>query len=131
MAIHEIIPDQLYQGDILAMNESGFDVVITCSWLESLLPSWVPIHVSFPFSDTPELPDTNRLDKVAQFGMQCIGQPWKVLCVCNAGHNRSGLVCGRIMQMMGETDVVAKIKVANPEALSNVVFSEYLDDLEK
>lgn len=132
MLMWEILPGKVWQGDIFSLV-SKFDCCISCTTLSELMPPIVerfPFHIFFPFEDTDHLPDPGILDQLAITGKYFVDNSKTLLVQCNAGRNRSGLVIGMILLKMGYTDVVKIIQGANPKALDNQTFVNYLNSLE-
>jgi hypothetical protein len=130
----EIIHGRLWQGDLESMAiPKAWDLIVSCTELSAIMgPLCVKpkMHLFFPFADGPDLPDIVGLHAVAQLGRRYVGMGREVLVNCNEGCNRSGLVCGMILYFLfGADDIVETIQKANPEALYNKVFSDYLRGL--
>ena len=112
------------------LAEHAIDVVID---LEGGLDECVPtlpgacLYVYFPIYDE-ELPDSARLEAVAQLGAQLIRSGHRVLAHCGMGFNRSALMAGRILHHLGMSGpaVVERLRERRPGALFNEVFAEYL-----
>jgi len=88
-------------------------------------------YLYWPISDVPWLPDIEYLFMVANYGALLIKNSQRVLVHCKQGLNRSGLVCGRIMNLRGEKgrDILKAINEKIPGALWNPVFREYVRGL--
>lgn len=101
--------------------EGGFDPPM--GFLES--------YLYWPISDVPWLPDLEYLFSVAVYCVHLLNSKRKVLVHCKQGLNRSGLVCGRIMSLMGwrGADILIVITEKIPGALWNPIFREYIRGL--
>jgi len=98
--------------------EGGFDPPM--SFLES--------YLYWPISDTPWLPDIEYLFMVANYGALLNKNGKRVLVHCKYGLNRSGLVCGRIMNLRGEKgpEILKAITEKIHGALWNPALREYI-----
>ena len=137
MEIVEIKPG-LYQSsaftdqDFFQLKKLSIGVVID---LEGGFDPQFPGLISYlywPIEDMPWLPDKEQLRSVAEYGYRM----WKtcqqkVLVHCTGGLNRSGLVNGVILNLEGMSgkDAVKLIREKRPEALFNLVFANYLENL--
>jgi len=138
MIIHEVVKG-LYQSskycskDFETLGALKIGAIIDLEGGEDDLPSSVgkTNYKYWSIKDEPVLPDLNELLKVAKWGFN----KWKggkvLLVHCAAGHNRSGLVTGRILVLSGMNgkEAVALVQKKVPGALSNYVFREYLESL--
>lgn len=88
-------------------------------------------YLLWPFFDLPILPDLEMLFDVASFGALILKSRKRLLVHCSMGNNRSGLVCGRIMSLMGMKgpDIVKAIQEKNTSGLWNPVFRQYIEGL--
>lgn len=116
-----------------ALDTHGIDVVID---LEGGLDDCVPtrpgscLYVYFPIFDE-QLPDPARLDAVALMGAHLVRSGHRVLSHCGMGFNRSALVAGRILHLLGMPGdaVVERLRERRPGALFNDVFADHLRSL--
>jgi protein-tyrosine phosphatase len=101
--------------------EGGFDPPM--GFLES--------YLYWPILDLAILPDLNSLFSVAAFGGHCLNIKKRVLVHCRQGLNRSGLVCGQIMNLRGlkGPEILKAINEKIPGALWNPIFREYIRGL--
>ena len=92
---------------------------------------FIDSYLFWPIHDIPLLPDLESLFCAASFGAFCIQHHRRILVHCKQGLNRSGLVCGRIMSLMGMKgpDILKAIKEKIPGALWNPIFREYVRGL--
>ena len=92
---------------------------------------FLDFYLYWPISDVPWLPDLEHLYSVAGFGVEQLNQKGKVLVHCKQGLNRSGLVCGKIMSVMGwrGPEILKVINEKIPGALWNPIFREYIRGL--
>jgi protein-tyrosine phosphatase len=88
-------------------------------------------YLYWPILDLPILPDIENLFCVAAFGAHKLNSQKKVLVHCKQGLNRSGLVCGRIMNVMGwrGPEILKVINEKIPGALWNPIFREFIRGL--
>ena len=88
-------------------------------------------YLYWPISDVPWLPDLEYLFCVANYGALLNKNNQKVLVHCKQGLNRSGLVCGRIMNLRGVNgpEILKLIDFKISGALWNPVFREYVRGL--
>jgi hypothetical protein len=88
-------------------------------------------YLYWPILDLPVLPDIENLFCTASFGALVLIHKGGVLVHCKKGLNRSGLVCGRIMSLMGlkGPDILKSINEKIPDALWNPVFRNYIRGL--
>jgi hypothetical protein len=111
----------------------GIDTVIDMEGgLDECIPT-VPngcLYVYFPIYDE-DLPHPARLDGVAQLGAHLIRNGHRVLSHCGMGFNRSALVAGRILHLLGMdgAEVVERLRARRAGALFNEVFAEHLRGL--
>ena len=89
---------------------------------------FLDLYLYWPIHDWPRLPDLDILLMVAKFGAMEVKVGKRVLVHCGQGLNRSGLVCGRIMILLGLSGehAVYEIRKKRVGSLYNPVFSEYL-----
>ena len=92
---------------------------------------FLDFYLYWPISDVPWLPDLENLYSVAGFCVEQLNQKGKVLVHCKQGFNRSGLVCGKIMSVMGwrGPEILKAINEKIPDALWNPIFREYVRGL--
>ena len=88
-------------------------------------------YLYWPISDVPWLPDLEYLFWVAKFGSLLTHNNQRVLVHCKQGLNRSGLVCGKIMSVMGwrGPEILKAINEKIPGALWNPIFRKYIRGL--
>jgi hypothetical protein len=88
-------------------------------------------YLFWPFLDWPFLPNLGSLLSVATFGVTQLQAKKKVLVHCRCGLNRSGLVCGRMMNLMGlpGPEILRRMKERIPGSLWNPVFRDYIRGL--
>ena len=88
-------------------------------------------YLFWPILDLPFLPDLQGLLMVASFGKSVLDHHRKLLVHCRCGLNRSGLVCARIMALMGcrGIEILRKINDKVPGALWNPIFRDYVRGL--
>jgi len=121
------VPGHLFQADIFGAAEQPAGCVISCTVLsDALVIIPRPVHVLFPFADSDVLPDMDAAADIAALAIDFLHRGKDVVANCNEGCNRSGLMIGKILRMMGFTNVVEKIQAAHPEALYNKTFADYL-----
>jgi protein-tyrosine phosphatase len=89
------------------------------------------LYIYFPFEDKKELPDLQKLHKVAKFGASLIESGYGVLSHCGMGHNRSALLAGVTLTYLGMTgaEAVTLLRQKRQGALYNQVFASYLQTL--
>ena len=133
----EVFPN-LYQGsqisskeDIGKVRDLGIQTIIDLEGGFDPSMGFIESYLYWPISDVPWLPDLENLFRVASFGTNTILCKKKVLVHCGQGFNRSGLVCGRIMSLMGMEgpDILKAINKKIPGALWNPVFRKYVEGL--
>lgn len=92
---------------------------------------FLDFYLYWPISDVPWLPDIEKLFNVASFVSNILNCGDKILVHCKQGLNRSGLVCGRIMNLEGMTgpEILKAINEKIPNALWNPIFREYVRGL--
>jgi len=101
--------------------EGGFDPPM--GFLES--------YLYWPILDLPILPDLESLFCTASYGALVLIHKGGVLVHCKQGLNRSGLVCGRIMALMGMKgpEILKAINEKIPSGLWNPIFRNYIRGL--
>ena len=92
---------------------------------------FLDLYLYWPISDVPWLPDNDTLFMVATFGCSVLHKKDCLLVHCKQGLNRSGLLCGKIMSMMGckGPEILKVINEKIPDALWNPIFREYIRGL--
>jgi len=138
MTIREIIPG-LYQSskfnpkDFSTLRRLNITAIIDLQGEPDALPKVVPPELFYywPIHDDNYLPPLKELDAAAQWGVDRIMENRKLLVHCTAGHNRSGLVNGVIMNKLGFSGERASAIIRNkmPGSLANPVFREYVENL--
>jgi hypothetical protein len=133
----EVFPN-LFQGsqissieDIRCVRDLGIQTIIDLEGGFDPTMNFLDSYLYWPIGDLPWLPDLNSLFCKAAFGAHCLNANQKVLVHCKAGLNRSGLVCGRIMSVMGwkGPEILKVINEKIPGALWNPIFREYVRGL--
>ena len=120
-------------NDWSIVQSYGIDTVLD---MEGGLDECIPtapngcLYVYFPIFDE-DLPNLDKLAAVAQLGAHLIRSGHRVLSHCGMGYNRSALVAGRILHVLGTPGprVVEMILERRPGALFNEVFAEHLRSL--
>ena len=134
---YEVFPN-LFQGSQISSREDVEKVrdlkIQTIIDLEGGFDPPMDFLVSYlywPISDIPWLPDRDVLFCVAAFGAHILNTNKRVLVHCKQGLNRSSLVCGRIMSVMGwkGPEILKVINEKIPGALWNPIFREYVRGL--
>lgn len=135
----------LWQGSRPSSNHIGFqkfDVIVFCE--DAFQPSAEDINRYFggvkslfcPFEDNPNVALSEEvfqnIHKTADKVCTLLKQNKKVLVVCFAGLNRSGLVCAlslsKYLGMSGKA-AMNSVKSRRPNALHNKLFCQYLLEL--
>lgn len=133
----EVFPN-LFQGsqivdvvDLDKIKEIKIDCVIDLEGGFDPPMGFLDSYLFWPIMDAPWLPDLGSLFSVASFGAVVLQHKRRVLVHCKQGLNRSGLVCGRIMAVMGVSgpDILKNINLSVPGSLWNPVFREYVRGL--
>lgn len=133
----EVFPN-LYQGsgitckeDIKKVYELSIQAIIDLEGGFDPPMNFLESYLFWPISDVPWLPDLEYLFCVSAFGAHLLNTKRKVLVHCKQGLNRSGLVCGRVMSVMGwkGPEILKKINEKIPGALWNPIFREYVRGL--
>ena len=135
MFIYEVAPG-LFQGskfsskDYDTLVNLGIDDIIDLEGVQDTLPPNISLYY-WPIKDIPELPDLKELETTARWGLERLKEGRQVLVHCAAGHNRSGLVNGRILVLAGFSgkDAVKMIQSKVPGSLANFVFKDYIESL--
>lgn len=115
------------------VTSHGIDTVLD---MEGGLDECIPtapngcLYVYFPIYDE-ELPNLDKLAAIARMGAHLIENGHRVLSHCGMGYNRSALVAGRILNLLGMPGpkVVEQIQARRPGALFNDVFAAHLRSL--
>lgn len=138
MEIYEILEGRLYQSGIIDSNaplgERHIAAIINLTNDPDALAMMTRgngPYIRSPFIDGP-LPYKGLLDAVVLWAVTHIVNGYPVLVHCAAGFNRSGLVSALIVrQIRNCTGREARFHVqqCRPGALSNTIFSDYLDSL--
>ena len=127
----EVFPN-LFQGsqistkeDVEKVRDLKIEVIIDLEGGFDPPMGFLDSYLYWPISDVPWLPDLYYLFCVANFGTLLIKNDQKVLVHCKQGLNRSGLVCGRIMSLSGESgrQILKAINEKIPGALWNPIFT--------
>ena len=126
------IREGLYQSskidDVELFESHKFDVVIDLEGGFDNIPKPDLIYLYFHFYDAPWLPNLKRLNAVASLGFSLWRAEHKILVHCAQGMNRSSLVNGAILNLLGfpGKEAVGLITTARPGALFNPIFRIYL-----
>lgn len=136
---HEIIPGRLYQADAdhAVFGELEFErrlPALVVDLAGECRPNLQSLDRQIVFArwridDQEYLPDMERLSTLVAFACGELRRGFTVVSMCGAGCNRSGLFAGLILVTyfgMSGVEAVDRICTANPFALSNPVFREYL-----
>lgn len=129
------IREGLYQSskidDVELFESHKFDVVIDLEGGFDNIPKPDLIYLYFHFYDAPWLPNLKRLQAVSSLGFSLWRAGGKVLGHCSKGINRSSLLNGVILNLLGfpGKEAVDIITTARPGALSNPIFRLYLISL--
>jgi hypothetical protein len=138
MEIVELVPglfqsSEFSKKDFSTLERLKIGAVIDLEGGLDSLPSYIgnSNYKYWLIWDQPVLPDLAQLDQVAKWGFDMWKSGKNLLVHCAAGRNRSGLVNGKILILNGMTgrDAVKLIKSKRTGALSNKVFSDYLESL--
>lgn len=133
---HEIVPGKLWQtsalGEYRALmaGPGPWAVISLISLSELSLENHEPL-LEWPIVDG-DLPDMAVASIVADFGAAWIENHGQLIVHCLEGNNRSGMICGLVMHRLGMgsgSEILAKIKAANPDALYNALFANYIASL--
>ena len=133
----EVFPN-LFQGsqiknqeDIEKIRELKIKTIIDLEGGFDPPMGFLDFYLYWPISDVPWLPDLENLYSVGGFCVEQLNKNERVLVHCKQGLNRSGLVCGRIMSVMGwrGPEILKAINEKIPGALWNPVFREYIRGL--
>jgi hypothetical protein len=139
MIIAEIIPG-LYQStkfhpkDFEVLKKLNITAIIDLQGQEDCLPKIVTSEnfKYWPIHDDNYLPPLTELHEVARWGVLRLKEGHNLLTHCTAGHNRSGLVNGVILNKLGYytgRDASELIRSKMPGALANPVFRKYVESL--
>ena len=126
------IKEGLYQSskidDVELFRSHKFDVVIDLEGGVDEIMKVDFLYLYFHFYDAPWLPNLQRLKAVSHLGFSLWRDGARVLVHCAQGINRSSLVNGVILNLLGfpGKEAVEIITTARPGALFNPVFRIYL-----
>lgn len=75
--------------------------------------------------------DTGTVEEIAALAYKYV-QDGPTLVHCQAGLNRSGLIAGRVLMLMGYTaeEAITKLRKRSPAVLCNPTFEQYLRGIE-
>jgi len=133
----EVYP-KLYQGsmiftkeDIKEVNDLKIKTVIDLEGGFDPDMNFLESYLYWPIRDVPWLPDKESLFTIGVYGASVVSSKRRLLVHCRQGLNRSGLVCGQIMSILGMkgTDIVKEITSKVKFGLWNPVFREYIKEL--
>ena len=140
MAFIEIIERSLYQSDanpavVLKLDARGIDTAIIFD-LGGLLHPVERVNgrivcVRWPIDDGP-LGDVTMLHALASLGADAVGRGAAAVAMCEMGRNRSGLLAAMIVARLhgiSGIDAMALVRRANPEAIANPWFAQFLREL--
>ena len=128
----EILPN-LYMGGMSAFVQMGsrglhYDLWIQCAMefcAEEILDSAIDGGL-----DDSDADQTALIEPLAQKGYEAIQAGKTILVTCAEGKNRSGVVVGRILQLLGYKNVIEMIRERrHPSCLSNKTFCNYLSSI--
>jgi protein-tyrosine phosphatase len=122
-AIDDWQPIMEKQITVIIDLDGGLDIGV------STVPNQL-MYIYFPILDEG-LPDSEKLNALAQLGAGLVKQGHKVLSHCGMGYNRSALVAGLILIHLGMDggSVVRLLREKRPGALFNEKFAAYLSSL--
>jgi protein-tyrosine phosphatase len=87
------------------------------------------VYLYWPIEDGP-MPDEGTVRGIAAYVARAIDEGGRVLVHCRSGHNRSGLICARVLMERGMSpdDAIATVrsKRKDGEALGNENFVRWL-----
>jgi len=116
------------QGDCIPVDE--FDLVVSLYSRPGFGPSEGVRHIRYRMADSDLDPEHHtRLDEMAEHVAGALRNGERVLVRCQAGINRSSLVCGLAMLRLGwgaEEAIERMRKVRSPYVLFNQSFVDYL-----
>jgi hypothetical protein len=127
----EVAP-KLWQGGrySAAHTPVNFDVVVNLTPLgRSVGPSYTGLYIEWPIEDACELPDPTVLHPLVDLLAELSYQGKTILVHCQAGLNRSGLVCALVLRARSvpADNAIAAIRQARDEfALCNADFEKYV-----
>jgi len=133
----EVFPN-LFQGcqisnkeDIEKVKDLGIQTIIDLEGGFDPPMGFLDSYLYWPISDVPWLPDLEYLFSVAAYCANLLNNKKRVLDHCKQGLNRSGLLSGRIMSLMGMKgpEILKAINEKIPGALWNPIFREYVRGL--
>lgn len=143
MKIREIIPKKLYtrgrfdrhpkESKLKALREHGIGVVVSLIRHvdEDLAGPDGLEYYNLPIADGKNW-DQNMVMALSYRMAEKIRQEKKVLVHCNAGRNRSGLVCALIVRELwgiSGSEALEYVRKKRPRAVANPHFEEYLRSL--
>jgi len=100
----EILPERskiyegLYMGSFPMTDTSEFDLVVSLSRRSNdMIASICKSYLHFPFYDSPMIPNPKILRYLAELIANFVDFGENVLVHCDAGLNRSGMVCALVL----------------------------------
>lgn len=129
---HEILPGSLWQtswlGEFSDVPEGVRPYVI--SLVDTPERGDLAGFVRWPFDDAPILPDMSIAWAIARLGAVWL-RKGPLIVHCLEGNNRSGLLCGMVLIALGDggAEAVRRIHAANPDALYNDTFRQFLEGI--
>ncbi len=142
LGIYTILPNQLYQagsflrwdleGCLLRLRVHSVTAIINLWRDDARLPAMLEWYEHHPISDGKCI--DGGLDQLVAraVGHTIVGG--RVLAICHAGRNRSGLLAALIVRQIrcvsGE-EALAIVRAARPRAVANPGFESYLCGLDK
>lgn len=134
-----IIPEKLYMSGEPSSHperlvEAGINVVVNLSEHEDHIDitSLADEYLHWPIEDGP-LPDLRTLWRMVDWVVGAVENGRRVLVHCDAGLNRSGLVCALVVKdllHLSGSAAVGHIRLhRDAYALCNDTFVEYIDTL--
>lgn len=140
----EILPGLWMTGSAHLVQEIGrlgMDVVVNLSQYPDdfwkTLPGWDGLYLWWPIDDA-DIPDPNQLATVTALVQTALVRGTRthtsgsVLVHCDAGVNRSGLVCALVAsRVLGTSgaEAVALVRQKRPGSLTNPAFVAFLEGL--
>lgn len=139
--LHQIIEDRLYQSaswigldDTAArglINRHGLSGAVTLWRRDEQLAGLLPWYLHSPLSDG-KIHSGDTLDLVASEILRRLVQGERIVVMCHAGRNRSGLITALVLRrwdgITGE-QALAEVRHARPRAVANAYFEDYLNSL--
>jgi hypothetical protein len=129
--------DGIWQGRYPHDNVAGegFSLLVLCAHERQDPPSYQIEVIKAPMNDTTQSPNIEERERgmavpLAQQVVEAARRGRKVLVTCVAGHNRSGLVTGLALRMMGlpGPDAVNLIRQKRYGSLFNVGFVRFIEE---